>query len=445
MLRKILFTLMLLGISTQPSLLISNPEPQDSTHPLSIGGIELNITDFGAIPDGQMDCTEAIQKAIDKASATGGIVRLPAGKLLVSGNLVIKSGVTLTGVYDAPQSINHQNSTIILATAGRDDESAPPLFLLQTGSMARGFVVWYPEQTTDNIRPYPWTFQITGFDTTIENITLINSYNGIVAGPENNVRHRIRSVVGCVLRRGIFIDSTTDIGRIENIQFHCHWWSTPEFGGSWEPVFTFMSENLEGFVFGRTDWEYVTNNFIFPAKIGYRFIQTKEGACNGQFTGNGADATQIAVQVDAIQPMGLLFTGGQFVSFIGDKPTQIVISPTNQGNVRFVNCAFWGPAWQCARIEGNGFVSFSDCYFQLDPGAAPIPGAVEIDRSKNPIIEAHGGRLQVNNCSFSRPNTAVFVGEGVKSAIITGNNGIYERLLEDNSGKAIVRDNERDE
>ena len=51
--------------------------------------------------------------------------------------------------------------------------------------------------------PYSWTFHLQGNDNTVENVTLINSYNGIRIGPEGNVRHRIRSVYGCVLRRGV--------------------------------------------------------------------------------------------------------------------------------------------------------------------------------------------------------------------------------------------------
>jgi hypothetical protein len=82
----------------------------------------------------------------------------------------------------------------------------------------------------------------------MENVTLINSYNGIRIGPEPNVRHRIRSVVGCVLRRGIWLDNCTDIGRIENVQWHCHWWSSPKVGGDWEKVYKYMWQNCEGFV-----------------------------------------------------------------------------------------------------------------------------------------------------------------------------------------------------
>ena len=81
-----------------------------------------------------------------------------------------------------------------------------------------------------------------------------------------------------------------------------------------------MWKNCEGFIFARTDWEYVTNTFIFPVNIGYHFIATKNGAMNGQLCGIGADAANRCIVVDEIQPMGLLITNGQFVAFEGENP-----------------------------------------------------------------------------------------------------------------------------
>ena len=52
----------------------------------------------------------------------------------------------------------------------------------------------------------------------------------------------------------------------------------------------FTEKNLEAFIFGRADWEYVTNTFVWGARVGYHFIKTPDGACNGQFMGIGADA-----------------------------------------------------------------------------------------------------------------------------------------------------------
>ena len=263
---------------------------------------------FGAKADGVSDDTAAIQKALDQAALAGGRVHLPPARYLVKGSLHIPPGVTLQGVMESPVWSDPLKGSIILATGGRDNEDAPALFEMGHSSAVRGLTVFYPEQQTTNIRAYAWTFHLQGHDNTVENVTLINSYNGIRIGPEGNVRHRIRSVYGCVLRRGILVDACSDIGRIENVQFHCHWWSAPDVGGDWKPVHEFMWRNCEAFIFGRTDWEYVNNTFVFPVNIGYRFIKTKAGAANGQFSGIGSDESQVCVKVEEIQPMGLLIS-----------------------------------------------------------------------------------------------------------------------------------------
>jgi hypothetical protein len=390
-----------------------------------------NARQFGAVADGATDDTAALQAAIDEAALTGGQVYLPPGKYLVSGSLRVKPGVAVVGAAVAPLYIKPLTGTVIFATGGRDDETAPALFELGDSSAVTGLTVYYPEQKPEDIHPYAWTFHLQGGDNTVENVTLINSYNAIRVGPEGNVRHRIRSVYGCALRRGIFVDTCSDIGRVENVQFHCHWWSAPEVGGAWEPVFKFMWENCEAFIFGRTDWEYITNNFVFPVNIGYRFINTPSGACNGQMTGNGADAAQVCVQVDRIQPMGLLITNGQFVAFNGDDPTAIVINEDAWGQVRFVNCNFWGMFRRIAVLKGRSYVGFSDCYFSgWDNRGEGLPA-----------IDAQAGKLQVQGCSFVG-RLGINLGDGVQHAIITGNNGSRGLRITGATDKAIIRDNE---
>jgi hypothetical protein len=301
-------------------------------------------------------------------------------------------------------------------------------------SAVRGVTVWYPEQQTTNISPYSWTFHLQGHDNTVENVTLINSYNGIRIGPEGNVRHRIRSVYGCVLRRGILVDSCSDIGRIENVQFHCHWWSVPEVRGDWKPVHEFMWRNCEAFIFGRTDWEYVNNTFVFPVNIGYRFIKTQAGAANGQFSGIGADESQVCVKVEEIQPMGLLISNGQFVCMHGDQRIEVLVDKTCGGSVRLVNCAFWGPARQCVVSHSRSFVSLSDCYLSSS------------GRERNPgvsLVEADGGKLQVRGCSFGSDEPSIALRKGLQHAIITENNGVRGvEILNEIGDQAIVANNE---
>lgn len=55
----------------------------------------LDVTDFGAVPDGETLCTEALQKTIDAcAEAGGGQVYVPPGVYL-TGTLALKDHVTL--------------------------------------------------------------------------------------------------------------------------------------------------------------------------------------------------------------------------------------------------------------------------------------------------------------------------------------------------------------
>lgn len=392
----------------------------------------INAKSHGAKADGAADDTAAIQAALDTAAKDGGRVYLPPGKYLVKGSLRIPAGVALEGAANAPRYNQPLTGTVILATGGRDDENAPALFEMFSSTSVSGLTVYYPEQNVKDIRPYPWTFHLQGEDNTVENVTLINSYNGIKVGPEPNVRHRIRSVYGCVLRRGIFIDACTDIGRIENVQFHGHWWWAKEVGGDSETVNKYMIDHCEAFIFGRTDWEYVTNTFVFPVNIGYRFIRTASGACNGQFSGIGADWAQRCVVVEEIQYMGLLITNGQFVAFAGENPVAVEINPTCKGSVRLVNCAFWGPSAQNIVSHNQGFTSLSNCYFSTP------------HQSPNPVVEADNGKLQVRGCSFEAGNKpSIALRKGLKHAIITENNG--ERgveIINEIGDKAIIVNNE---
>ncbi len=409
--------------------LVSAASGQAPTPPLG----RFDVVSLEARADGMTDDTAAIQKALDATGKHGGVVRLPAGKFLVAGSLKIPVGVALVGSNQAPVYIKPLIGTVILATGGRDKEDAPALFEMGDSSTVQGLTVFYPNQKPNEIHPYAWTFHLRGGDNMVENVTLINSYNGIKIGPETNMRHRIRSVSGCVLRRGIWLDNCSDIGRIENVQWHCHWWSSKQVGGDWDKIYKYMWKNCEGFVFARTDWEYVTNTFIFPVKIGYHFLATKYGAMNGQLCGIGADAANRCIVVDEIQPMGLLITNGQFVAFEGENPVQIVINPTCTGSVRLQNCDFWGPSMQNVVSYSKSYVSLSNCYFSS--GRPGNPGKA--------LIEANGGKIQIQGCSFATPEQSILLGKGLRHAVVTGNNGVKGVTITNQVGeRAMIANNE---
>ena len=82
----------------------------------------------------------------------------------------------------------------------------------------RGFSFWYPEQPNDSPpQPYPFTLDITLEDSIVENVELLNSYNGIYA---HAPRFYIARVTGQPTNVGVRVDNMHDIGRIENVHFN---------------------------------------------------------------------------------------------------------------------------------------------------------------------------------------------------------------------------------
>jgi hypothetical protein len=106
-----------------------------------------------------------------------------------------------------------------------------------------------------------------------------------------------------------------------------------------------------------------------------------------------------------------LITNGQFVSFHGPDPTMIRVGKTHTGSVRLLNCAFWGPCHQIARVAGTGTVGFADCTFtHWDKG----------DEGRH-AIQAEGGTILVRGCEFRRDRAQIELGESVRRAVISGN------------------------
>lgn len=373
-----------------------------------------NVRDFGAKGDGKTDDTAAFQRALDEAGkAGGGVVYAPRGLYLFKGHLVVPNGVTLKGVWESVPAHNgirdaglpkpSDDGTTFLVTEGAGSEEGAPFITLNTNSTLKGVVIYYPDQKTDDVpTPYPWAIAMRGKNPAVLDVELLNPYNGIDA--TQNERHLIRNVHGQPLRRGVLVDQIYDIGRIENVHFNPWFSMKPK-------LFEWQMQNGEAFIFGRSDWQYVLNTFCYGYKIGYRFIQTKAGVCNGNFLGIGADDCLVAVQVDQTAPMGILITNGEFVSFRGSDPTMVRVAPSHSGTVRFVNCAYWGPNKQIAVIEGTGTVGFSDCTFmQWDK-----------DREGRSAIQARGGTVLVRGCEFRDNRPQVEIGEGVRRAVITDN------------------------
>ena len=372
----------------------------------------------------------------------------------MDGSLRIPEGVTLCGAGrglqfaqgTAPADLK---GTVIMAYGGRGDEEAPALFELGNAATVAGLSVYYPEQTIDNVQPYPWTFHLQGFNHGLATITLFNSYNGIRIGPEGNGRHTIRDVHGTVLRRGLSVDMCCDIGRVDNVHWHCHWWeSLMTYESRLSPVFDYMSEHCEAFIIARTDWQRMNNTFVYPCNIGYHFTEFECGPGCGQYVGIGADVARTAIKVDAISFAGLCITNSEFVATYGDDPMVIYVGEGCLGPVQFLNCSGWG--------------RFKRFLVSHSPHAVSLNQFNIVARGKNSLgntlINADNGKLTVKGVSFSRlpfswetedpatdppPPNFVHLAKGVRYAVIKENaaeGGV--RIINDIGSRAVIADNE---
>ncbi len=385
-----------------------------------------------------VDDTAAVQRAMDAmAKAGGGTVNLGRGTFMFRGHLTIPRAVTLSGIWQSVashiglrwpgQPRPTEGGTTLLVTESRGNESGPPFITLNTNSTLKGVSIYYPDQNPDETPvPYPYCISMHGTaNAAVLNVEMLNPYNGIDASQAH--RHLIRNVIGQPLRRGIYLDMVLDVGRIENIHFNPWWSNKPK-------VHKFQMSEGEAFVIGRADWQYMLNTFCYGYHIGYDFIETKNGRCNGNFLGIGADDCEIAVNVDSAWFLGVLITNGEFASFNGPDPTIVRVAKSNRGAIRFVNCAFWGYDNLTADIAGSGTVGFSDCTFSSwqDPR----------QRRTDAMIRATGGTLLVHGCQFVINRRQIDLGPGVAQAVITDNimNGPVE-IHNESEGEVVIKDN----
>jgi hypothetical protein len=396
-------------------------------------------------PSGKNDCTQTIQQALDQQAAQGGgEVNLAAGQYRLEAPLSIPTGVTLSGAWDAPHHGILTRGTVFMIHFGQGRENDPAAIQLNASSALKNVTICYPDQQLSNIQPYPWTISGSGMHPTVENVTLVNSYNGILM--DQHELHLIRNVFGCVLRRGILIDRCTDIGRIENVHFNPHYW--PRSGHPGVPkdakpnvdlaVAVYMQKHLEAFIFARSDWQSVLGTFVFGAKIGYKFVDLGHGGCNGQFTGIGADACGTCVQVEQTQPMGLQIVNGEFVTIPlrpeDDSARRVMLrtTPEFKGNLQLTNSAFWGKLDCLLEHAGTGTVSLIQGNAR---GWAKVPSEA--------LFQIHAGRFILKNYLLDGAQPAIEIGAAVQQAIISENfspAGI--QITGPGAEKAIARDNQ---
>ncbi|QJD87053.1 glycosyl hydrolase family 28-related protein [Cohnella herbarum] len=400
--------------STAPKAVWLNPAEQkkviQTNYPSEdIVIAEYNVADYGAVADGKTDDTEAVQKALNAArSDGGGVVFVPAGFYKIAGTLFVPTGVTLRGDRSNSWTSGAVEGTILQAYSGRGDEKGESFISLQQASGITNLSIWYPEQSLDQPYAYPWTIeQMSGDSATVEKVTLVNAYNGIKVGPDWNELHYIKQVYGTVLKTGVFLDFTTDIGRLEGIRLSPEYWANSGLPGSPAPeaLFEYTTKHAEGIVMGRSDWEYMSDIRLAGFKTGMRVTTrtNSDETANAQFYRIDIDNCNVALLIEGVNDYGLLITDSSFQANVGENPTAIRATSGFRSIVQFNTVKVGGMTRDAVVNEGSGVLSFEN---------SEIGGW---DSAIGHGIVAKSGSLILGGTNFVQPEGHVLIEADVKS------------------------------
>ena len=374
--------------------------------------INVDVSDFSLDLTGKTDMTDKIQQAIDLCHKEGGgVVYLPEGRYKLEKQLEIKTAVTLLGEFTPPDSKDYGKGTVLCCYYGRNDDA--PQILMDACTGIVNMTVYYPEQDVTNPVPYSPTVKQRGIDSiTVQNVTLVNPYIGISCGSDGNELHYIRDVYISPLNTGVFMDMTTDIGRMQGLRIspeYCAKFLNLDDKAQKKSLLKYMYENATGVFMARSDWEYGYDIYIEGCKTGFLITSMKDSGPNTQLSSVHIHNCDVGLHLVNVNPYGVAFSDSKITN---DFKTQraILTEETFKTVAQFNAVDIDGDFEYFVVHRGSGQLSFVDCTF-TSPGPARNIGEAD-------IIQESGG-MSLINCCFNKAAEINF-GENIGGAQIIG-------------------------
>lgn len=314
------------AISDRSANLRSLPTFQDewfdipTTKPTRAALYVVTDAEFGAKPftygtdiSKASDCTQAIEKALNKASQEGGgIVYLPAGHYRMNGRLNIPTNVELKGASDLA-SVPRGQGAILEVLVDEGNAEGQPFITMSPQSGLRGITVNYPHQENPK-SPIPHPYTVRGnADCYIVNLALRTAYRGIDLFTNDCSRHYVDYVAGHAFRNVIRIGGNSKGGIVSNIQcntiaYACgneskygSWPNSAKMAEYGKYAYSQNQEQLDFLVIGDCSEEVLYNNFLYGCNQGLVFQDDgKGGAKNVKALGNAVDGAMYAIVVNGI-------------------------------------------------------------------------------------------------------------------------------------------------
>lgn len=299
---------------------------------------------------------------------------------------------------------------------------------MEAGTGVTNLSIWYPDQDIKDVKSYPWTlFQATGDCATVENVTLVNAYNGFYSAPSE--LHYVLNSYMTALNTGVEIHVCTDIGRIENVKIDPKYWANSGLPGSpsLEKVTSYTRANGTGFNMHRSDWEYVSYLYVSGYKTGM-WVGREPGYSdtpNAQFYEVHIKDCETGLYVQAVNPYGLLISNSTFGA--GKDGNAVYFFDDFKTSVQFNGVDFTGSV---VSDGSDGVISFESCTFS---------------EYNEYALQINNGNALLTQCDFAKPAGHVVLGTDVNT--LKSVNSGYNRKLEikNNSKSAKVEISKGDE
>ena len=353
---------------------------------------------YSARGNGSTDDTLAIQSAINAvSSAGGGIVYLPVGVYRINTYLEVKPNVTLSGVWRTPGQSKSYCTTLEAYSTG-----ATPLITMDASSTLNGLSIYYPNQVTSNPpTAYPFSIRGNGANVVVQNVNLVNSYEGIDLFTNSCPRHLIRRVYGQPLRMGIEVDQCNDAGKISNIYFSPSWNSS-------SAITSYMLANGGGFYIKEATAETMDNIYVSGYYTGLQFNSASTSAQVSNIT---IDQANIGVFFSVTSTSGVHLSNLNVIcSSSASVGCGIYCYSTGAvGYATVANASFYGPLNYAVYWIGGGRITVTDSSF------------IQWNSAHSAVYISNGALL-LDGCEFADSiGTAANVTSGCGRAVVSGN------------------------
>ncbi|MHB1454240.1 MAG: glycosyl hydrolase family 28-related protein [Saccharofermentanales bacterium] len=359
-----------------------------------------SVKDFNAAGDGETDDTTAFTDAIGYANSIGGgTVYIPAGKYLIKKSLQIPQSVYLLGDWNDPDKNPEKitEGTILYCAADRDNFMGKPFLSSGSGSGAIGLTIYYPENDYAAPVLYPATLgcldtmnNSSGFST-FRYITLINPFYGVSAGPNGNECHIIEHIYMTPLSKGVYVNMSTDIGRIEDLHISAKYYEafTPDMDKA--KLRSALKQNgVTGLILQRSDWQHGKDITIEDVHTGIRFeinplASTVSNSANSSFV--NVSMSNVVYGIDCLysRKASETFTGLNIATDGSAESACIILRKGFFASVFVTGGTLANTGGSCivAQPDAMGSISVSDTVFNDYKNAA-----VSLDSSVMSVVRS---------------------------------------------------------